>query len=174
MATELPQSLRSLRALYPYQFSNPMLGVEVAKGWMPVFAQLCADVDEVLGQDKFGFHWSQIKEKFGSARFYYRFQGREPGIRLDLHMPGGVWSQHIPVKRRIRTERDKTFQEIDQAVLKLTLAAEVATQSMCLICGQAGVPDTAGGYVMVLCPQHQAQRRQASGLPRDFWEHLEE
>lgn len=174
MNKQLPSSLQEIQALYPYQFSNPVLGVEVAKGWMPVFAQLCTDIDNLLGADKFGFHWSQIKEKYGSARFYYRFQGRKSGVRLDIHTPNGVWSQHIPAERRIRTERDKTFQEIDQAVLKLTMAAEVATQRMCLVCGQPGVADTELGYVMVLCPEHKAQRRQPSGLPRDFWENLKE
>lgn len=174
MNKQLPSSLSEIQALYPYQFSNPVLGVEVAKGWMPVFAQLCADIDALLGQDKFGFHWSQVKEKYGSARFYYRFQGRKPGMRLDIQMPNGVWSQHIPAQRRIRTERDRTFQEIDQAVLQLTMAAEVVIQSTCLVCGQPGDRDAAGGYIMVLCPQHQAQRREGAGLPRDYWEHLRE
>ena len=172
MNKQLPSSLQEIQALYPYQFSNPVLGVAVAKGWMPVFAQLCADIDQLLGADHFGFHWSQVKEKFGSARFYYRFQGRKSGTRLDIQTPNGVWSQHVPAERQIRTERDRSFQEIDQAVLKLTMAAEVATQRVCLLCGQPGVADAELGYVMVLCPGHQAQRREPAGLPRDFWETL--
>lgn len=60
MDTQQPLSLKELQARYPYQFKDPELGVSMAKGWVVVFAQLCADVDHVLGQDKRGFHWSQV------------------------------------------------------------------------------------------------------------------
>jgi hypothetical protein len=72
------QRLLGQVGLHGYQFSVPWLEIEVAKGWMPLFAQLCADVDQALGADTYGFYWSQIKEKFGSARFYYRFEEPEP------------------------------------------------------------------------------------------------
>ncbi|WP_155831681.1 hypothetical protein [Hylemonella gracilis] len=169
-----PVSLKELQALYPYQFSKPA-DMDVAKGWMPIFAKLCADVDQTLGQDKLGFHWSQIKEKFGSARFYYRFGRRKSGTRLDIWTPQGVLSQEISPKRKVRTEKDRSFQDISRAILQLTDAAQVATKNVCLACGAPGSPDVGEGYVLMLCPEHQARRRQLDSQEGLIdWETLED
>lgn len=171
MTTQQPLTLKDLQARYPYQFKDPELGIAMAKGWVVVFAQLCADVDQVLGQDKRGFHWSQVKEKFGSARFYFQFAGRKPDLRLDIQMPGGVLSQVVPFERQIRTDRDRSFEQVNTEIGRLALRAEVATKHVCLVCGKEASQDVGTGYVLVLCPEHQAQRQQPEGLP-PFWETL--
>ena len=61
---------------FPYMFSGRNIGLSVGDGWMDLFAKLCEDIDALLGDDKRGFHWVQLKEKFGTARFYY---GQELG-----------------------------------------------------------------------------------------------
>lgn len=171
MNTQQPLSLKELQARYPYQFNEPELGISMAKGWVVVFAQLCADVDQVLGQDKRGFHWSQVKEKFGSARFYFQFEGRKPDLRLDIQMPGGVLSQVMPVERRIRTDQDRSFEQVKTEIGRLAMLAEVATKRVCLVCGKEASQDAGTGYVLVLCPEHREQRQQPEGLP-PFWETL--
>jgi hypothetical protein len=159
MKTQEPTSLRELRARYPYQFSGPWLEIEVAKGWMSLFAILCADVDEALGADTYGFYWSQIKEKFGSARFYYRFGERK-----------AVPSDHRPDR-----DRGRNYQQVVMEVFNLTEKAEEATLSICLACGKAGSRDSTGGYLLVLCPEHKAQRRRsAAGQPLIVWETLDD
>lgn len=171
MNTQQPLSLKDLQARYPYQFKDPELGVSMAKGWVVVFAQLCADVDQVLGQDKRGFHWSQVKQKFGSGRFYFQFTDRKPDLRLDIQMPGGVLSQVVPFERRIRSDQDRSFEQVKTAIQRLAMLAEVATKRVCLVCGKEGRQDVGTGYVLVLCPKHQAQRQRPEGLP-PFWETL--
>ena len=173
MNTQQPLSLKDLQARYPYQFKDPELGVSMAKGWVAVFARLCADVDRVLGQDKRGFHWSQVKEKFGSARFYFQFEGRKPDLRLDIQMPGGVLSQVMPFERRTRTDQDLRFEQVKTEIQRLAMLAEVATKRVCLVCGKEASQDAGTGYVLVLCPEHRAQRQQPEGLP-PFWETLRE
>jgi len=49
----------------PYQFAGD-IGIEFYRGWMGIFSRLCFAIDEALGDDKRGFHWTQVKEKFGS------------------------------------------------------------------------------------------------------------
>lgn len=171
MNTQQPQSLKDLQARYPYQFKDPELGIALAKGWVVVFAQLCADVDQVLGQDKRGFHWSQVKEKLGSARFYIQFTGRQPDLRLDIQMQGGVLSQVVPFERRIRTDQDRSFEQVKTEIQQLAMLAEQATRRVCLVCGNEGSQDVGTGYSLVLCPEHQAQRRLPEGLP-PFWDYL--
>lgn len=46
---------------------------DVPVGWLPLFETLCADVDRILDGNPQGFHWSQLKVKIGSARWYRRF-----------------------------------------------------------------------------------------------------
>lgn len=164
-------SLKDLQSRYPYQFKDPELGISMAKGWVVVFAQLCADVDQVLGQEKRGFHWSQVKEKFGSARFYFQFAGRKPDLRLDIHVPGGVFSQVVPGRQEPPADQDRSFEQVQAEIRQLAMRAEVATRYVCLVCGKDGGQDAGTGYVLVLCPEHRAQRRQPEGLP-PFWETL--
>jgi hypothetical protein len=159
MKTQEPTSLHALRARYPYQFSGPWLEIEVAKGWMPLFAQLCAEVDEVLGAETYGFYWSQIKEKFGSARFYYRFGERES----------------VPSDYRPERDHSRNYQQVVMGVLNLTDKAEEAALSACLACGKAGSRDSTGGYLLVLCPDHRGQRRRSvAGQPLIVWETLDD
>lgn len=56
---------------YRYMFEGPNIGLDMYEGWLPTFAAACADVDKLLGADKAGFHFRQVKEKFGSARIYW-------------------------------------------------------------------------------------------------------
>lgn len=59
---------KELQARFPYMFEGDNIGIDIARGWMLGFQKLCEQIDELLGADKRGFHWTQCKEKFGSAR----------------------------------------------------------------------------------------------------------
>lgn len=164
MTAEQPLSIKTLQTRYPYQFSNPVLGIAVTKGWLPILTQLCAELDPLLGNNKRGFHWTQIKEKFGYARFYYQFDGRQPDARLDILTPTGLISQAQSFQRRVRSTLDRELERLNAEPRQLVLQAEQATQKACLVCGQAGDRDPDGGYLLVLCPEHRAPRT-PSGEP---------
>lgn len=65
------KSKAELKAKYPYMFEGANIGIDLHDGWLPTFAAACDAVDKLLGVDKAGFHFSQVKEKFGSARIYW-------------------------------------------------------------------------------------------------------
>lgn len=96
-----------LKARYTYQFSGPTISVSFTRGWFRIFAQLCDDIDVLLGEDKRGFHWTQVKEKFGVFRAHYQLglgvADREPDLRDKL--------------------------------MNLKVAAEVKTSKACAACG---------------------------------------
>lgn len=76
---------------FAYMFEGGNIGLEVADGWLPTLQKLCEDIDAALGEDKRGFHWSQLKEKFGAARWYWTMgpgQGRRKCVTelVDLAM----------------------------------------------------------------------------------------
>lgn len=52
-------------------FEGPSLGLYLFPGWIGPLATACIAADELLGADKAGFHFRQIKEKYGTARIYW-------------------------------------------------------------------------------------------------------
>jgi hypothetical protein len=124
---------KKLRARYPYQFAGEQISMSYSRGWFHLFSQLCADIDHALGDDKRGFHWTQVKEKFGSARLYFQMT---PGVSSD--------------------ESD-----LMQRLLSLKNEAEAASQRTCVACGQPGrvYPDM--GWMLAVCETHHQE--QAAG-----------
>ena len=61
-----------LKARFAYQFGDRHLGRTYFRGWFPVFADLCQQMDELLGDDKRGFAWLQLEEDCGTAHFNWQ------------------------------------------------------------------------------------------------------
>lgn len=71
--------MKRIQEQFPYQFSSDRsLGFAIPFGWIPGFYQLCTEIDKLLGDNKHGFSWVQVKEKFGSARYYWEMKGKGP------------------------------------------------------------------------------------------------
>lgn len=130
-----------LRSIYGYMFNGPNIGIEMQKGWFSVFAQLCIDIDNILGKDKSGFHWTQTKEKFGTARYYWTIN--------------------------TRVERCEPDAARNRAITSLVIAAENATCKLCIVCARSALLDKHDGYVLTLCNQHARARRLGHEL--DIW-----
>jgi hypothetical protein len=69
--------MRLILSRWPYMFDGKNIGLSVSPGWQSVFFDLCVAVDAVLPHELKagggeGFHWTQLKEKFGSARWYMK------------------------------------------------------------------------------------------------------
>lgn len=137
-----------LKALYPYQFASPdAIYLHFARGWMPVMADMCREVDELMrGRlDRYSFSWVQFKEKFGIGRFYYH-------LRL-LSDPDG--SQ----------EDSPETTELRRAILEVKLRAEERTASLCEFCGQPGEMVADAPWRATLCADHAAMHRRREPLP---------
>lgn len=79
--------LSELMQRFPYQFEGNNIGIGIARGWNALFTKLCEDVDAITNDDPrglhYGFHWVQVKEKFGTARLHWAISGpRERCIDL--------------------------------------------------------------------------------------------
>ena len=130
---------KELRARYPYQFQGPQISMSFSRGWFCLFARLCADIDQALGEDKRGFHWTQVKEKFGAARLSFQLA---PGV-----------AEHQP--------------EFVRHLLDLATTAEVASQTVCVACGKPGSISPSSRWMLALCDQHHKER--ASGVLTSIW-----
>lgn len=139
----VPGSFDELRALFPYQFNGPNIGHSLTTGWFPIFARLCLDIDRVLGADKQGFHWEQLKEKYGAARWY-------PAQRKPMS------PEQEDTRKAIRTL-------IDEATSKARRA--------CIVCGHEAHPYVGPDeYMLQLCEGHgEPFSRQGGDALPVFW-----
>jgi len=107
----VPSRVAALRRCYPYQFPEAlpehMVGVE--PGWLDLLERLCADIDNLPEAKRAGFHWIQIKEKFGVLRAYWT---------------SGASKQDSP--------------ELRKRIAPLISAAELASKTICSDCGAPG------------------------------------
>jgi len=151
-----PISPRELKAKYPYQFAGPHIELSFFKGWMPIFAQLCADIDAELGPNKRSFHWRQLKEKFGSARWYSQM---DPLLEPQEDAEDLTHLSIEEVNKRVLRLADPDELPLRQRIQTLRRDAEAATQTTCIVCGEAGEADRGSGYYLVVCLEHARQRR---------------
>ncbi|HEY5580156.1 MAG TPA: hypothetical protein VIK56_03185 [Rhodoferax sp.] len=146
---------KQIEARYPYMFSGENIGISIPRGWIGIFEKLCAKIDNLLGSDKRGFHWTQCKEKFGSGRWYWGMTGIKAQIRLDLISPTDFTSSST------RAESNKSEDEaLSLQLNELIDAGEKETTHSCIVCGKHGKNDRGDGWYVVLCPEHAQMRRQ--------------
>jgi len=136
-------TVNELHARFPYMFTGPHLGRTHFRGWFPIFAQLCIAIDVLLGADKRGFRWVQVKQKYGTARFY--FETTAPS--------NAPWFQ---------APEEPDF--VEHFLTALVDQAEKLTESACIRCGAPAEVMHLDSYVWTLCPAHRppigAQRPQ--------------
>ena len=123
---------KQLRERFPYQFAVKHPYQAFHRGWFPIFVTLCEHVDELLNEDKRGFVWTSLKEKWGSARF--QFQWEPPG----------------------NTNVDA---ELAHDIRELVREAERATEHRCIVCGKPATINKEEAWVLALCDQHVQDRR---------------
>ncbi len=125
---------------------------EFSKAWFPAFATLCEQIDALLGDKKRGFRWLQTKEKFGTARYYWKMTGRSPGVHIDMISPEGVITTLVDQPKRAQPA-------IVSRIGELVRQAQEDTGKICYVCGEPGEMATKRSWLLVLCPKHLEQDR---------------
>lgn len=155
---------------FAYMFEGKHLGLSIARGWMPLFECLCVQIDTILGQDKLGFHWRQIKEKFGSGRFYWSASPHGDAnpyapVWFDILGPQGVLglqAQTVQPECAVTQRLDRIGQLISELSQK--------SGEICIACGKpAAKPTVRHGYCLVLCAEHAALWNQGADLAPLIW-----
>jgi hypothetical protein len=152
---EMDMTPKELKQRYPYMFEGPNIGISFARGWQPVFSQLCEDIDRMLGTDKRGFRWAQVKEKFGSACFYFSMNDYAP-LRVDITGADGLVSFETDDEADVGPPSGEALllQELRARISRRARDAEQETRTRCIACGEAARRRDCAGYLMVLCDAH--------------------
>jgi hypothetical protein len=157
-----------LQAKYPYMWAGKHIGISIPKGWMLIFEDLCDAIDQILGDDRQGFHWSQVKEKFGAGRFYYDYKKGSGPLRIDVQTPAGVLSfANEPEHPKSLTDKQIVMRN---TIFNLIQEAESKTNKTCICCGNAG-HQVQDGWILTLCDKHERIHRsdKEDGLDGMMW-----
>ncbi|MFA7268473.1 MAG: hypothetical protein WC073_03940 [Sterolibacterium sp.] len=137
---------------HPEQFHRGeiWLGIDIGDGWKTIVLDACRQVQVTLTADELHpFHWTQIKQKWGQLRMYWRPRS---GVAICCTAPDGIIEFERVTQREISTgnggnEISVATQERIRAIVDL--AAERASVT-CEICGEDGQLRHVG-CVRVLC-----------------------
>ena len=146
---EIDENMARLIAAHPLLFRGeaPAVPSFLPTGWYALVDKLCSDIETELGLLGCGqFEVRQVKEKFGTLSFYYRFQ-QESDLHVEVVSAAGV-EQYV---------RRTTVAGADQLRV-LIEQAEAVSASTCQRCGEAGSMRNLGGWRVTLCEQHYADR----------------
>jgi hypothetical protein len=135
------------------------LGCAFHRGWMPILAGLCVEIEQLLGERREAFRWRQIKEKFGTGRFYY-YLGNTHEKRLDMTNPAERPSFNADVPANVK-----------EAIYNLVKQGEEETARSCMICGGEATPRAYAFYIFNLCDDHHPDKiRQPDDMPnKSIW-----
>ncbi|MDR3453337.1 MAG: hypothetical protein P4L96_11125 [Rhodoferax sp.] len=158
-----PSTAQALKDRYPYMFAGKNIGFAIYRGWFEMFAQLCADIDAALGENQRGFHWVQIKEKFGSYRLYYSMERDVDDVSMTYEAVPGPG--HVGLRPKAELAGAVAPASPAQRIRQLVNRAEDATTQMCMACGQPAEADCYDGYYLTLCKEHAPDRRLSHSSP---------
>ena len=137
------QQLNELKARFSYMFSSPHAEIDIYRGWLPDFIEACEAIDTLLCDDKKGFHFSQRKEKYGWARYYFLSNGVRIN-KISMRFSGGI--------REITTV--PAGYEIEHQITKILNDAEEKSMKKCIVCGALAEIRTYGRFECCACEKH--------------------
>ena len=151
MLTDFPALFRDALRSSSEQQSCMGRGFECGDGWFQLIYELCTSIEvqaREMGLDPATEDWPmarQVKEKFGSMRFYISTPSPEPSDnRLEAESRGDLLSFR-PVASI-------------ESIRKLVADAEAKSSTICQGCGQPAEMRNDGGYWRVLCDPCEAKR----------------
>lgn len=157
---------------FPYMFAGQSLEMGMSAGWYAPFAKLCADIDATLGETKHGFHWIQLKEKFGQPRWYWEMESdgeadddgeseSQGDFFLDIRLAGSPASKDQPAQSaQCVTYRREVPGELRHRIRTLVDTATAECDGRCMGCGEPGSIRTINGWRQLLCETHAKQSDQ--------------
>ena len=115
-------------------------GFECGGGWYKLLRACCESIvkryaEDGIGIEKIDFEPAQIKEKFGTLRFYYSFTDAPCGIAAFDNLATG---ESIRFEPKSNAEIDDAKAKLRHDIRAIVRAAEEESSHTCEICGAEG------------------------------------
>lgn len=154
MTSDVDTLLLRLIHAHPLLFRGrqPTIDSYVPEGWYSLIDRLCLSIVESLGTDGCAqFKVVQIKEKYGTLRFYYRLNGQDDRHFDAVSSIGRVHATGRP------TEATLGGETVESRIRALVAAASEASEAVCEMCGAQAQLHDVSGYLAVRCRVHLAE-----------------
>jgi hypothetical protein len=160
--------LLDLIAAHPALFrgEEPRVSSHLPTGWYGIVDRLCTDLERILDARAPQFSIAQIKEKFGSLRFYWDLDGEPSPLFADVlgSLPADIALATFPTESGTEVVVAATAvgtrisirgtDALSRAIAALVTEAEAESTRTCLTCGQPGRLWT-DGWLHVACDHHK-------------------
>jgi hypothetical protein len=131
---------------------------DLPSGWYPIVDTLCNEIKRELGFElSKQFSVEQIKEKFGTLRFYWSLCNRGD-MHLDVFSPdGAVRSSVVTIEPSLAADAAA----VNGACDRLRELVDEACEASARVCQRCGAPGSLRplGWVQTLCDQHFAEAK---------------
>jgi hypothetical protein len=147
-------AIDALVARFPRLFrgKHPQVASSVPPGWSALIDRMLADIDGMLDDGcARRFQVTQIKEKFGGLRVYWRL-GRRGSTEIDAVTPEGVLRVRLSARAASAVDQSVVAQ-IDARVDQ----AEAEASSTCQRCGRGDARRRSEGWLVTLCDACEQQ-----------------
>lgn len=144
--------VNALMSQYPRLFQRPAPSLEVwyPRGWEQLMQRLCTDLNGLLDDKQAArFRVDQVKEKYGTLRFYYAVGSRSK-VNVDVAYPG----EHERIVTSPKITGGFPAAKVDALIRK----AEAESAVICASCGAPGVLRR-DGWLRVSCDACEERRR---------------
>ncbi|MEJ8814781.1 hypothetical protein WKW77_27165 [Variovorax ureilyticus] len=142
----------SARSRFPAMFSGPHAGITLYRGWNPILAAACREIQQAVEFRGLGFRWVRIEEEDGVAALFYAL-GERSRFVIDL-----ANSSRRAVVLNTHARADDLVRYIDCVVLD----AERLSAEACMVCGAHSRRRNYFGRDLPLCDRHQPEFLNAS------------
>ncbi len=133
-------------------------GCECSDGWYDIIHDCCKQIKERYELDgtEIDFEPAQIKEKFGTLRFYYGYKDAPCGIAAWDFFGSGISVRFDPKgdDADADSEEDSNKQKLRADIAKIIRNAEERSKTTCEWCGDtqtASLRTNLGGWICTLC-----------------------
>lgn len=150
-------------------------GCECSGGWYQLLHDLCQEITDRYAQENMPIDIviDQVKEKFGTLRFYYSFEDTPCAIHAFDFLGDGSSIRFQPGNKDDDEPRKSFRRDLAQIVRRY----EKKSGTVCEVCGKAGALRTDMPWIRTLCDECQEARRKKAEenklrrkkiMPKDF------
>jgi hypothetical protein len=142
-----------------------------ADGWYSIISEICGEVSNLQAvtslrtKANIKFDVQQIKEKFGTLRFYYRMSiESESGFSILFRKING-WLRMNMCKRGFykkywvldKFRRKRIYETLYEKVENIVNRGEFKSSQTCEVCGSDGKGCSPNGWLLTLCEKHEKE-----------------
>ncbi len=126
------------------------IDLDIGDGWYQLIKDMCAEITAAYEAEgaQVDLVVDQLKEKYGTLRFYYHHKGQDAEVDAIDCLSGGSSLQTRPVSSALR-----------QKVAQIVGNYEEKSAHICETCGKPGSLRTDLGWMLTLCDEHYSMRK---------------